>query len=137
MPDSLTPEQRSARMALIRGSDTKLELHFRRALWEAGVRGWRCHVTGVVGRPDLAWKGRKLAIFLDSAWWHGHPTRWAPGKLTTKWDEKIARNKARDDDVTKALKAECWTVVRFWDFEIEKDLERCVEIVKANLADVS
>ena len=120
-------------MALIRGRDTKLELYFRRALWQAGVRGWRCQVRAVTGKPDLAWKGRKVAVFVDSAWWHGHPSRWKPGKLPGKWDDKIARNRARDEEVTTTLTAEGWTVLRFWDFEVEKELARCVGCVKKAL----
>jgi len=131
MADSLSRDERSKRMSLIRGSDTKLELRFRRALHASGVRGWRCHVRGVFGVPDLAWQGRKLAVFIDSAWWHGHPSRWKPGKLPGRWDDKIRRNKERDAEVTSRLTADGWTVLRFWDFEIERELDRCVEEVKA------
>lgn len=113
-------------MALVRNKDTKLEIRFRRALWAAGARGWRCHVSRVFGRPDLAWTGRKVAVFIDSAWWHGHPSRWTPGKLAPKWDNKIARNKERDAEVTTRLTDDGWQVVRIWDFEIERDLETSV-----------
>jgi DNA mismatch endonuclease (patch repair protein) len=129
VPDTLTPEERSQRMALVRGKDTKLELRFRRALWAAGARGWRCHVRTVFGKPDVAWPGRKIAVFIDSAWWHGHPSRWTPGRLTPKWDKKIARNKERDAEVTARLTQEGWRVLRFWDFEIERDVEACVASV--------
>lgn len=116
-------------MALVRSKDTKLELRFRRALWAAGVRGWRCNVRSVFGKPDIAWPSRKVAVFIDSAWWHGHPSRWRPGKLSPKWDEKIARNKERDREVMARLTEEGWRVLRFWDFEIERDTEACVVAV--------
>jgi DNA mismatch endonuclease (patch repair protein) len=133
VPDTLTPEERSQRMALVRGKDTKLEMRFRRALWAAGVRGWRCHVRTVFGKPDVAWPGRKIAVFIDSAWWHGHPSRWTPGKLAANWDEKIARNKQRDAEVTDRLIQEGWCVLRFWDFEIEHGLDECVASVMVAL----
>lgn len=120
-------------MSLIRGRDTKLERHFRRALYAAGVRGWRCHVRSVFGVPDLAWQGRRVAVFVDSAWWHGHPSRWKPGKLPGKWDEKIRRNKERDAEVTERLTREGWHVIRMWDFEIERDVEDCVRRVQEAL----
>jgi DNA mismatch endonuclease, patch repair protein len=120
-------------MALVRSKDTQLELDFRRKLFSAGVRGWRCHVRAVVGTPDLSWRGRRVAVFIDSAWWHGHPSRWKPGKLPGTWDEKIVRNKARDEEVTAQLTDEGWVVLRFWDFEIERDVERCVDAVKREL----
>jgi DNA mismatch endonuclease (patch repair protein) len=83
--------------------------------------------------PDLAWKGRKVAVFVDSAWWHGHPSRWTPGKLPGKWDEKIRRNKERDAEVSTRLEDEGWLVLRLWDFEIERDLSACVGRVQAAL----
>src|SRR4051812_36931263 len=73
MPDALTTERRSALMARVRTEDTAPELAFRRALWAAGVRGWRCHPKRVTGRPDFAWLGRRVAVFVDGAFWHGHP----------------------------------------------------------------
>jgi DNA mismatch endonuclease (patch repair protein) len=120
-------------MALVRGRDTKLEVRFRRALWAAGIRGWRCNVRKIFGSPDLAWQGRRVAVFVDSAWWHGHESRWRPGRLPSRWDEKIARNKQRDAEVNARLAADGWTVLRFWDFELERDLDRCVAKVRATI----
>jgi DNA mismatch endonuclease, patch repair protein len=116
-------------MSRVRSRDTRLELTFRKALWGAGVRGWRCHVRSIHGTPDLAWRGRKVAVFVDSAWWHGHSSRWQPGRLPKHWDDKIRRNKARDEHVNQLLTAEGWKVLRLWDFEIQKDLNRCVRLV--------
>lgn len=86
------------------------------------VRGWRCHVRKVFGTPDLAWQRRRIAVFIDSAWWHGHPSRWTPGRLSPWWDAKIGRNRERDLEVNRRLAAEGWTVVRLWDFEVDKEL---------------
>ena len=134
MPDTLSPEARSERMARVRSRDTKLEISFRRALWSAGVRGWRCNVRSIVGCPDLVWKGRKIAVFLDSAWWHGHPSRWTPGRLPGAWDSKIQTNKARDARVNAELGKSGWTVIRFFDFELSSDLTRCISEVQRALA---
>jgi DNA mismatch endonuclease (patch repair protein) len=80
----------------------------------------------VAGTPDLAWKNRKVAVFVDSAWWHGHPSRWSPGRLPKGWDEKIQANRNRDTEVTKKLKEEGWTIVRIWDFDLDADIDECV-----------
>jgi DNA mismatch endonuclease (patch repair protein) len=133
MTDKVSPDVRSRIMSRVRSRDTRLELAFRRGLWAAGVRGWRCHPRGVYGAPDLAWSGRRVAVFLDSAWWHGHPSRWTPGRLPDAWDAKIARNKERDDEVNQRLEAEGWVVLRFWDFEVERELERCVSELRTAL----
>lgn len=119
-------------MARVRQKDTAPELALRRALWAAGLRGWRCQPKGITGRPDLAWKGRRVAVFVDGAFWHGHPDHYW-GQSGKFWDEKIARNRARDARVNDGLKAAGWTVVRLWDFEVARDLAACVERVAAAL----
>lgn len=135
MTDIVDPRTRSRIMSRVRSKDTGLELKLRRALWSYGLRGWRCNVRSVVGTPDLVWQGRRIAIFVDSAWWHGHPSRWHPGKLSPWWDAKIRRNRERDKEVNRALRADGWTVVRLWDFELESNLKACVERVADALAD--
>jgi DNA mismatch endonuclease (patch repair protein) len=122
----MTKEQRSATMARVGSRDTGPEIALRRALWAAGMRGWRCHPKGVPGRPDLAWIGRRVAVFVDGAFWHGHPDHYW-GQSGKYWDEKIARNRARDERVNRELTEAEWAVVRVWDFEINRDLPGCVE----------
>ncbi|SRR6266508_3568799 len=129
MPDIVSPEVRSRIMSRVRAKNTRPELALRRALWASGVRGWRCHVRRVTGVPDIAWIGRKVAVFVDSAWWHGHPSRWSPGRLPKRWDDKIDGNRRRDIYVNERLAAQGWTVLRIWDFEIETDLGSCVKRV--------
>jgi len=132
MPDPLTTERRSELMARVRTKDTAPELALRRALWSAGIRGWRCHPKTVQGRPDLAWIGRRIAVFVDGAFWHGHPDHYW-GQSGKFWDEKIARNRARDARVNHELGDVGWIVVRFWDFEVEHDVARCVDKLRQHL----
>lgn len=120
-------------MSRVRAKDTRPELSLRRALWASGIRGWRCHCRGVIGTPDLCWKGRKVAVFVDSAWWHGHPSRYVVGRHPERWDRKIQANMFRDDAVNRELSAEGWTIVRIWDFELEQDLDDAVQRVQAAL----
>jgi DNA mismatch endonuclease (patch repair protein) len=117
-------------MRAVKGKNTALELRLRSLLWRNGVRGYRCHVASVTGRPDLSWRGLRVAVFIDSAWWHGHPSRWAPGRLPEPWDVKIARTRQRDKDVTAELIATGWTVVRIWDFELDEDSDLCIHRVR-------
>lgn len=134
MSDTVAPDVRSRIMSRVRSKDTRPELALRRALWAAGSRGWRCHARSIAGTPDIAWAGRRVAVFVDSAWWHGHPSRWTPGRLPGEWDSKISANRDRDKLVNARLASEGWTVVRIWDFEIVSDLGKCVERVKAAVA---
>lgn len=116
-------------MARIRSKDTKPELALRGALFAAGVRGWRCHSKSVPGKPDVAFGRWKVAVFVDGRFWHGHPDFFTFGKSGSYWDAKIARTQERDRAADKALEALGWTVLRFWDFEVEQDLAGCTEQV--------
>lgn len=126
----LSKEARSRLMSRVRTRDTAPELRLRKALWAAGLRGWRLHPKAVPGKPDLAWIGLKVAVFVDGAFWHGHPDYYR-GQSGRFWDEKIARNRQRDARVNAELAERDWQVVRLWDFELEKDPDECVARVAA------
>lgn len=118
--DTRTPEQRRRIMSAVRHRDTAPEVSLRRALYALGVRGWRCDYRRVAGRPDIAWPALRVAVFVDGAFWHGHPSRHRPGRSGPYWDEKIANNVARDRRVDAELRAAGWEVLRLWDFEVNK-----------------
>lgn len=120
-------------MRRVRSKDTGPELALRRAAWASGLRGWRCHPAGVPGRPDLAWPGLRIAVFVDGAFWHGHPDYYW-GQSGPFWDAKIDRNRARDREVDAELHARGWRVVRLWDFEISDDPDRCVRVIADEVA---
>jgi DNA mismatch endonuclease, patch repair protein len=121
-------------MATIASRDTTPEVRLRKALYAAGVRGWRCHYRSAPGTPDLAWPGLRVAVFVDGAFWHGHPSKHRPGRSGEYWDDKIARNVERDRRVDDELLAMNWYVCRFWDFEIRRNLDlvvgRVAELVR-------
>jgi DNA mismatch endonuclease (patch repair protein) len=108
-------------MASIRSSHTRPERALRSALRQAGESGYRVHWRGPGGRIDIAFVGRKVAVFVDGSFWHGHPSKWQPGRWNGYWDEKIKRNLARDADQNQALAEAGWIVLRFWDFEVDRD----------------
>jgi DNA mismatch endonuclease (patch repair protein) len=121
-------------MAAIRSKDTKPELALRRGLWATGVRGWRCHPKTVPGKPDIAFVRRRVAVFVDGRFWHGHPDHFTPGRSGAYWDQKIARTQERDRIANAALADSGWLVLRFWDFEVEDNLEGVLERVRDTLA---
>lgn len=118
-------------MSRIRGRDTGPELLLRQALRSAGLRGYRLHVQGIPGRPDVVFRRQRVAVFVDGAFWHGHPSAFREGKSGEFWDRKIAENRARDRRYDESLRASGWHVLRLWDFEIERDAEACVQRVAA------
>jgi DNA mismatch endonuclease, patch repair protein len=122
-------------MAAIRSRNTKPEVALRSALFAASIRGWRLHRRDLPGCPDLAFGPTRLAIFIDGAFWHGHPDHFSPGKSGNYWDAKIERTHQRDRLANEELRAAGWKVIRFWDFEVRNDLAACVATIAQALAE--
>ena len=121
---------RSRVMSQVRNKDTAPELRLRKALYRAGIRGYRLHCRDLPGSPDLAWIGRKVAVFVDGAFWHGHPSAYKPGQSGRFWDDKISRNLRRDREVNRKLREEGWAVIRLWDFQVDQSLDKCVQRIR-------
>lgn len=131
MADDLTPEQRRRNMQSIRSKDTTIELQMRKALWECGVR-YRKNYKKLIGKPDIAITKYKIAVFCDSDYWHGYDWENRNQRIKSNrdyWVPKIERNMERDREVTVALQDEGWLVLRFWEWQIRKHLNECVEVV--------
>lgn len=120
-------------MSAIRSKNTKPELAVRAGLRAAGATGYRIHTRHLPGKPDVAFTRWRVAVFVDGAYWHGHPDHFDPSNATAYWREKIARTQARDVVASDALRDLGWTVLRFWDFELRADFDNCVEQVLAAL----
>jgi DNA mismatch endonuclease, patch repair protein len=130
--DWLTPEQRSRNMAAIRSRGNKsTERALRYRLMRAGIRGWRLYPGDVPGKPDFVFDEAGLVVFVDGCYWHGCPRCYrAPTSNESYWSQKLARNKNRDRTVTRALRKEGWTVVRFWEHQIEGKPRKVVEKIE-------
>ena len=125
--DTVSPTIRSRTMRAVKGKNTTLETSFRRVLWSAGVRGWRLHSNKLPGRPDLVFSTSRVAVFIDSCFWHGCAMHLRmPKSNLDYWQRKIARNKERDALNTQELKTLGWCVLRFWEHEIRENVEKCV-----------
>lgn len=130
-----TTAQRSKIMGKIRGKNTKPELAFRKALWQSGYR-YRIDYKKLIGKPDIALKKYRTVIFIDGEYWHGYNWEERKEKIKTNrdfWIPKIERNMQRDEEVNKALKEKGYKVFRFWETEIKKNLDECLEEVLDHL----
>src|SRR5207302_5092304 len=113
--------------------DTRPELRLRRGLREAALVGYRTHLP-VRGRPDVAFTRWKVAVFVDGAFWHGHPSAFRPGsRRNPYWDTKIESNRSRDRRITGELTKLGWIVIRAWDFEIDESLGSVLDAVRQAL----
>lgn len=104
--------------------DTRPEIQVRKMLRELGYPGYRCDWKKAPGHPDIAFPGRKLAVFVHGCFWHSHEgCKYAskPSSNSDYWTEKFERNKARDIRVRDELEAAGWKVVVVWECELRKD----------------
>jgi len=102
--------------------DTTPELALRRLLREAGWSGYRLHWK-VAGRPDIAYPGRKVAIFVNGCYWHRcphcHPSM--PKSNAEFWAEKFRRNQERDECKRNELEEAGWTVLTVWECQVRDE----------------
>ncbi|MCF2582140.1 very short patch repair endonuclease [Bacteroides caecigallinarum] len=129
--DKLTPEQRHRNMQNVHSKGTKIEIIFAKLLHEAGVKYIK-NDCKVFGCPDFVFRQRKVAVFLDGDFWHGK--NWDIHRNDHKtnqkfWHNKIERNIKRDKEVNAALIDAGWTVLRFWETEINKTPDVCLNKV--------
>lgn len=126
--DNLTPEQRKRNMRAIKSKNTKSECIFRKALWSMGYR-YRKNYKKLIGKPDIVFVGKKVAVFCDGEFWHGYNYQKNTDVTDVNkeyWNKKIIKNMERDIEVTKKLQSQGWTVLRFWSKQVLKDLNSCV-----------
>ncbi len=133
MADVLTKEQRSYNMSRIKGKNTKPELLFRKYLFSKGLKGYRIGYK-LTGKPDIVFPKYKIAMFVDGCFWHRCPKCFVkPATNINFWKKKIDGNVRRDKEINKILKKEGWKVIRFWEHEIKKDLQKCYSEVEKEI----
>lgn len=134
--DRISKETRSRIMSAIKSKDTGIELLLRKELSRRGLR-YRIHYPKVPGKPDIAFPSKRIAVFCDSEFWHGH--RWSQNKKKigsnrSYWIPKIERNITRDKKITADLEKRGWIVLRFWGNEIITNVGECASKVETALS---
>ena len=105
-------------MSKIRSKWTQQEKIVHNFLKEAKI-GHKMH-PNIVGHPDIAIKGRNVAIFIDGCFWHMCKKHFVPPKTHREyWLPKIEKNVERDKQNTLVLKKNGWRVIRIWEHEIK------------------
>ena len=132
-----TVKETSEIMRRVHSKDTEPDMLFRKALWAHGFR-YKLYDPALPGKPDLVLPSRKVIVFVDGDFWHGHQWRirglssldaqFTNVKDKKYWINKISRNMDRDCRNATKLLSDGWTVVRFWESEIKSNLEKCISL---------
>lgn len=136
--DRLTPEQRSAVMAKVRGKNTKPEIRVRSLLHLLGYR-FRLHRKDLPGKPDIVLPSRRIALFVHGCFWHRHPgcsRSSVPVANTAFWEAKFKANVERDRRNAEDLEKAGWRVAVIWECQT-KDLAVLSDLLKGLLGEVS
>ena len=120
MADTFTSKERSRIMRAVKSKGNRsTELRLIQCFREKGIRGWRRNYK-LYGKPDFVFPKLKIAVFADGCFWHGHDCRnLKPDSNAEYWIKKIERNKKRDREVTRYLKAKDWRVFRIFECRIK------------------
>ena len=135
MTDVYDKATRSAVMRKVRSKGNKsTEQRLITLFIENGISGWRRNYS-VKGHPDFVFLDKKIAIFVDGCFWHGHDCRnTRPKENEEYWRRKRERNIRHDQEITVLFQTRGWTVVRIWECELKRvniptTLERIKQVI--------
>lgn len=121
--DRVDKETRSRVMATVRSKNTKLEEKLVLILNAEGLIDYTRHAQNLPGTPDMIFKHERVAVFLDSCFWHGCPKHLRrPISNTRYWQAKIENNVKRDRRQRAILRRIGWRPVRVWEHELTNPL---------------
>ena len=123
MVDTLSKHERSKRMSLVKGKNTKPELKVRKLIYNMGYR-YRLHVKNLPGTPDIVFKSRKKVIFVHGCFWHRHDhctLARLPKSRLEFWKPKLEKNKERDALKLELLERLGWRNLVIWECQIKDD----------------
>jgi len=121
MTDTFSKTQRSEIMRAVKSKGNKsTEIKLIEIFKFHHITGWRRNYK-LIGHPDFVFLKKRVALFADGCFWHGHSCRNVkPSDNAEYWKKKIKRNKKRDKAITNELTQKDWKVVRIWECEIKK-----------------
>jgi DNA mismatch endonuclease (patch repair protein) len=120
MADIFDSRKRSDVMSKVRSKNNKsTELKLIQIFEENNIKGWRRNYP-VKGHPDFVFLDKKIAVFVDGCFWHGHDCRnTRPSDNAEYWQKKRERNIKHDKEVTAMFENRGWTVIRIWECELK------------------
>ena len=137
MADVFDSKKRSSIMSKVRSKNNKsTELKLIKVFKEKNITGWRRNYP-VKGHPDFVFLEKRVAVFVDGCFWHGHDCRnTRPADNSDYWSNKRERNIQHDKEITDLFRSRGWTVIRIWECELKKKnsdiLENKLKALKSN-----
>lgn len=121
MADIFSKAKRSQIMKCVKSSGNKsTEMQLIRYFGDRHITGWRRKYK-VKGHPDFVFLKKRIAIFVDGCFWHGHDCRnTRPNENAEYWAKKRKNNMAHDREITALFESRGWTVIRIWECELKK-----------------
>lgn len=121
MADIFDSKKRSDIMSKVRSKNNKsTELKLIQIFQDNNIKGWRRNYP-VKGHPDFVFLDKKIAVFVDGCFWHGHDCRnTRPSDNAEYWNKKRERNIRHDKEVTTLFEQRGWTVIRIWECELNR-----------------
>jgi len=133
MTDIFTPEKRSYIMSRIRSKNTGIDRIMNSVLADMGCE--YVMYPKMFGNPDFVIPGGMVAIFCDGDFWHGYGYKNGDRRFPQKkfWRDKIEGNMRRDRKVSRKLRSEGWSVLRFWEHDVQKNRASCARRIRRKL----
>lgn len=133
--DNLTKEQRRKNMQHIRSIGTAPERAIMKELIRKRIY-FAANVNKIIGKPDIVFRRKKIVVFIDSDFWHGHPKRCIMPKTNPDyWSKKIDGNRKRDKLVNTELRKNGWKVIRLWEYDIKHNFEKSFQKILNTIAE--
>lgn len=133
MPDIFTKRKRSEIMSRVKSKNTSIETLVFKFLTKENI-AFKRHYKNATGTPDIAIPSLRLAVFIDSDFWHGWQfPRWKHTLSSDFWKNKIERNRNRDKSVTRRLRRQGWRVLRVWEHQLKARPLKTFSKIKATL----
>ena len=121
MSDTVSKKKRSEIMKANKPKGNKsTELKLIQLFRQLDVKGWRRNYKIAGAIPDFVFLKKRIAIFADGCFWHGHNCRnLTPKQNSEYWQKKIENNRIRDKQINERLERKGWKVIRIWECEIK------------------
>ena len=132
MTDVFSKEKRSEVMSKVRSVETGPEILVRSELWKRGLRYRKYYGSRKI---DIAFPSKKVAVFIDSCFWHSCPEHGELPKANRRfWKEKFDKTKKRDKEATRELQVQGWTVIRIWVHSLKEGFEGTIDQIEKAVA---